>query len=513
MTDSKPNILWIITDHALHYGHHRPGEFEFNRPHLDAFCREGVTFRRAYSVSPTCTPARSSMMTGQYPSRHGQRWNTLAFPPHNRDDFASGQMLYSHYLSSAGYRNAYIGKWHCGHRRLPIDYGIEGWSLPGYGPTYMSEEYEKYCSQRGLGPATACIENHRRFPEYNGQKMVLHSDIEPNWHFMDAFGVLQGPPEAHEVNFVEHLCSRKIRELAQGDQNWSLVASFWGPHHPYFPSEPYASMYNPADIPEYPSFHETYQNKPFRYVIHRDLTYLGRADMWDWPTWSRALALGFGQARQLDDAAGRLLATLAETGQAENTIVIYCADHGDAAASHGGLWDKSSTCIEEVVRIPMALRWPAGFEGGQYSDALVSNMDITATVLDAAGITTPEIMQSRSLLPLCLNNGQTPWPDHLVCEHNGHHDDILQRMIVTRDYKYVAAHLDGDELYDLREDPYEMTNLIDSPRHAAVLRELRIKLVQHMQANETLTMGTGVEYTPGATQLVHALELKLAGEL
>jgi arylsulfatase A-like enzyme len=514
MCNTRPNILWIITDHALHYGHNRPGEFEFDRPHYESLCEQGVCFDHAYSVSPICTPARSSMMTGQYPSRHGLRWNTLGFPPYNRNDFASGQKLYSHYLSSAGYRNAFIGKWHCGHQRLPVDYGIEGWSLSGYGAVYMSEAYERYCEKLGLGPATALIENHRRIPEYNGKTMVLHSDIDSHWHFMDAFGVLEGPPEAHENNFVAHLCSQKVRELAQGNQNWSLVASFWGPHHPYFPSEPYASMYDPGTIPEYPSFREVYRNKPFRHIIHRDLTYLGRADMWDWPTWSRALALAYGQARQLDDAVGSLLATLEATGQADNTIVVYCADHGDAAASHGGLWDKSSTCLEEVVRIPLTVRWPSGFNGGTESNALVSNMDITATILDAAGIDTPQTMQSRSLLPLCRDSAGTVWPDHLVCEHNGHHDDILQRMIVTDRYKYVAAHLDGDELYDLHEDPYEMTNLIHSPDHIALRRELRTRLLEHMEVNEPTRLETGkyADYTPEATQLMHALKLQIAEE-
>ncbi|MCF8089130.1 MAG: sulfatase-like hydrolase/transferase [Desulfotignum sp.] len=515
MDAEKPNILWIITDHALHYGHHRPGEFELHRPHFEQLCEEGVCFDRAYSVSPICTPARSSMMTGQYPSRHGQRWNTLGFPPHNRNDFATGQMLYSHYLSSAGYRNAYIGKWHCGHTRLPADYGIEGWSLPGYGAHYQCEAYGQYCKELGLGMPTALIEEHRRISEYKGKKLVLHSDVDTDWHFMDSFGVLQGPPEAHEANFVSHLSCEKLKELTQSDQSWSMVASFWGPHHPYIPSEPYASMYDPSDIPEYPSFREIYKDKPFRHFIHRDLTYLGKMDMWDWDTWSRVLARAYGQARQLDDAVGHLLDTLDETGQADNTIVVYCADHGDAAASHGGLWDKSSTCLEEVVRIPLAVRWPKGFKGGRTSNALVSNMDITATILDAACITPQKDMQSRSLLPLCLDEGDSSWPEHLVCEHNGHHDDILQRMIVTDQYKYVAALLDGDELYDLKEDPCEMTNLIHSPELEPIRRKLRSKLVDHMKSNEVMGMGSGkyTEYTPGATQLMHSLALQVSGEL
>ena len=126
----KPNILFIITDHHAFYNHHRPGEFEYLWPCFEGFCSQGVRFDRAYTVSPICTPARSSMMTGVYPSRHGLIRNTDGG---GVSDFGSGRQLYSHYLAREGYRNAYVGKWHCGHTRLPVDYGIEGWGLLDYG--------------------------------------------------------------------------------------------------------------------------------------------------------------------------------------------------------------------------------------------------------------------------------------------------------------------------------------------------------------------------------------------
>ena len=108
----QPNILLIITDHQAYYGHNRPGEFEYVLPRFEQFCTEGVRFDRAYTVCPICTPARSSMMSGLYPSKHGLIWNT---EDTGRHDFDSDQLLYSHYLTQSGYRNAYIGKWHCGH--------------------------------------------------------------------------------------------------------------------------------------------------------------------------------------------------------------------------------------------------------------------------------------------------------------------------------------------------------------------------------------------------------------
>jgi arylsulfatase A-like enzyme len=106
----RPNILFIITDHHAFYAHNRPGEYECRWPRFEQFCGQGVRFDRAYSVCPLCSPARASMMTGRYPSRHGLIWNTENHWTDNLWDFRPGELLYSHHLSRAGYRNAYIGK-------------------------------------------------------------------------------------------------------------------------------------------------------------------------------------------------------------------------------------------------------------------------------------------------------------------------------------------------------------------------------------------------------------------
>ncbi|MHC4365482.1 MAG: sulfatase-like hydrolase/transferase, partial [Planctomycetota bacterium] len=103
--ETKPNILFIITDHHAYCGHDREGEFEYKWPLFEKFCHEGIRFDRAYSVCPLCTPARASMLTGVYPSSHGLMWNTYYADMH---DFRDGQKLYTDYLSQAGYRNAYV---------------------------------------------------------------------------------------------------------------------------------------------------------------------------------------------------------------------------------------------------------------------------------------------------------------------------------------------------------------------------------------------------------------------
>ena len=482
MSNQKPNILLIITDHHAYYRHSREGEINVPMEHFQGLGQDGVWFDRAYSVSPICTPARCSMMSGVYPSSHGLRWNTDGGPMVQKRDFSSGQLLYSHFLSQAGYRNAYVGKWHCGHDRLPIDYGIEGWSLPDYGKIYMSEAYREYAEERGLGDARAKIEHNINHPEWESQTLTLHHPSP--WTFMNSSGVLVGPPAAHEEQFVAHLAVEKLRELVRAQQPFSLVVSFWGPHQPYFPSEPYASLYDPKDIPEYPSFQDDLATRPTRHYIHRERHHEGAKRWRDWGIWQEILSRCYGQIAQTDAAIGDVLGALDELGIAEDTLVLCCADHGDSVACHGGLWDKASTFTEEVGRVPMALRWPAAVPGGRSLGRAVSNMDVTATMLEAAGMEVPVWMHSRSLLGLCRNPETQDYPDAVVCEHNGHGEDLLMRIIVDGRYKYVAALFDGDELYDLDEDPYEMRNLVDDPAYQSVKDRLRQKIIEHMETTK-----------------------------
>jgi arylsulfatase A-like enzyme len=313
---------------------------------------------------------------------------------------------------------------------------------------------------------------------------------------MNGSGVLRGPPQAHEEQFVAHLAVEKLRELATCSQPWSLVASFWGPHQPYLPTEPFASLIDPATIPEYPTFGDDLSGRPIRHHMHRDFHHVGAKAWRDWSTWQEILARAYGQGLQTDFAVGQILDALGECGLAENTLVLWCADHGDAVASHGGLWDKASTYTEEVARIPMAVRWPTEFAGGRASDLLVSNMDVTATMLSAAGLSVPEAMDSRSLLPICTGD-TTIWPDELICEHNGHGEDILQRIIFHDRFKYVAALYDGDELYDLAADPFELHNLAAVPEYRRTKTDLRQRIIAHIERSNDKR----------ATRLAYALKL------
>ncbi len=143
------------------------------------------------------------------------------------------------------------------------------------------------------------------------------------------------------------------------------------------------------------------------------------------------------------------------------------------------------------------MRWPARFKGGKRTDKIVSNMDVTATILEAVGIKVPGYMHSRSLLEFCREPQRSDWPEYTVAEHHGHGDQITQRIIVGRRYKYVAALFDGDELYDLHKDPFEQHNLVNSTDHRDIRDRLRSRIIKHIEKNEDEM----------AEKLAHALKL------
>jgi arylsulfatase A-like enzyme len=147
------------------------------------------------------------------------------------------------------------------------------------------------------------------------------------------------------------------------------------------------------------------------------------------------------------------------------------------------------------------VHYPAKIRQGFVTDRPVSNMDVTATILDAAGVGVPDHFDSRSLLDFA--NGDAEWPEALVCEHNGHDCEILQRIVIKGGWKYTAALFDGDELYDLDNDPSELSNLVDDEQSLVKKRELQGTLVRHMDANDS---------KGESAKLLHRLRLETNGD-
>ncbi len=470
----KPNILWLIVDHMAFAGHYRQHLPDYHWPHLEALAKQGVWFDRAYTTVPVCTPARASLMTGQRPSKHGLRWNPEYNILQNLQDFRGDQRLFNHRLADQGYKTSFVGKWHCGRKKLPSDYGMSGWSMPDYGNVYGSNEYKTYLNELGLHQPSCQLDHQLFDPEMDGRE-VLMDPPEP-WTYMDGCGVLKGDERAQEQFFVAHRAQQELAMLQNSEEPWCMVASFWGPHHPYIPSESFASKIEPSAIKPYPSFDEDLSKKPFRFGIHRDLRCDFRAhERWpDWSTWQTVMARCYAQGLQTDAAIAQLIDSLESSGEIDNTLIIVTADHGDAIASHGAGWDKYSTYTEEVGRVPLVIRWPEKIEAGQRSQRLVSGLDITATIIaaakaDASGLDGRDLLAEN---PVNLTSEASK--EHLVVEHYGHSGDVAyQRIVYQGDWKYVVAWGDDDELYNLKDDPYELNNRLQDIEALEVLANLQ----------------------------------------
>ena len=467
----KPNIVFILNDHQAYYRHGWDDGPKVRRPHFDRLASQGVLFRRAYTACPLCGPARRTMLTGLFPHNHGELKNDTNHP--------YDRQVYLDVLAGAGYRSYYYGKWHAG-AGTAHDHGCEGFSYPSYNNPYTKPEYKQYLKRRGLDEPEILIEQTFWSPARMRVGELYRQ--EQGWCNEHASGILQTPTDTHEAFFLANLTCRKLRELAaQGDgRPFSMRVDFWGPHQPYFPTREYADLYRPEEIPEYGSFRDDLADKPEIYRtehnagISRDRKLL-QPNPIPWSEWQKVLARCYAQISLMDAAGGRILDTLDELHLAENTLVIWTTDHGDALACHGGHFDKASYMPEEMVRIPMAVRFAGRIPPGQVSDRLVSNLDVAPTLLDAAGAAFETEIDGASLLPLCCGQS-SPWRDDLMCQTHGHGEDHVGRLVVTDRYKYVANRGQMDELYELAADPYELRNLIGDPACKDVLVDMRRRL-------------------------------------
>jgi len=202
-----------------------------------------------------------------------------------------------------------------------------------------------------------------------------------------------------------------------------------------------------------------------------------------WQEWQPVMKRAYENYSYIDAALGKFIDKLEHYGIADNTIIIYTADHGDSLGSHGGMVDKAGDMMEEVMHIPMVVRWP-GVTDGSSCDALVSNLDITPTILEMAGIKAPEYMDGKSLTGL-LKGDDSGWREDFMAQHYGHFKiHVPQRALYYKNFKFIATKGDIQELYDLEKDQFELHNLIYEPWVKDISSEMRKRLLDNMDRYE-----------------------------
>jgi arylsulfatase A-like enzyme len=438
-----PNILLINVDQLRYDSLGCTGNPVVKTPHIDALAAAGISFSAAYTPLPSCCPARQSLLAGVMPEQHGGLWNYNGgvLPVEGLSPQCN---IWVQRLRDAGYRTAYLGKWHVHPELDPTHFGFETFDDPPHDNFTTPHKAVKYP-----------VENNP-WPEF------------PIGHYETL------PVEQCHTHVLAGACIERIDSFRADGGPWHIRLDFSEPHLPCVPAEPFASMVPPESLPPWPNFDETFEGKP--YIQQQQLRNWCIED-WTWKEWSVYLSGYYGIISQLDDAVGRVVHHLEETGQMEKTIVIFTTDHGDAAGSHR-MMDKHYVMYEEETHVPLAIRWDGVVEPGRVNDDFISHfLDLPVTLLELLDLPVPKEYQGLGFLPQ-LRGEPAPHPrEFAFSSYNGQQFGLYcQRMIRDRKYKYVWNATDMDELYDLENDPYEMNNLAAAGEDSDLCRSYRLKV-------------------------------------
>lgn len=502
MSDKNPNILLITSDqqHFSTLGAINP---RIQTPALDRLCAEGTRFSRAYCTNPTCTPTRASIITGMYPSQHGA-WSlgTKLF----EDVPTIGQML-----GDAGYATSLVGKAHFqplaskpGMESIecqPIMRDLDFWRKfhgPWYGfqhvETARMHGCESHAGQHyGIWMEEQGLKNWRDYFDEWPVNRERERQMRANRHWAL-------PEEFHYNRWTGERTVAQIERAHREGQPFFLWSSFLDPHPPYIVSEPWASMYDPADMEPgrlVPGEHD-------RNPIHFGKTQENDPEWWKAATQGeqaihgsyrhhrtdedlrKDMACYYGMVSFLDQQVGRILAALDRLGLAEDTLVVYSTDHGHFLGQHG-LTAKCIHHYEDLLKIPFLVRWPGRVPAGGVNETIQNLVDLSPTFLTAAGLPVPGAMTGVDQTA-SWRDGQAVRSGTVIENHHGARRFHL-RSYVNQRYK-ITVYRDGDqgELFDLVEDPQEVRNLWAEPEAAALKGRMLHEFMQQTLRDEPMRM-------------------------
>jgi arylsulfatase A-like enzyme len=418
-------------------------------PNLDRIANEGTLFRHGYSTTPTCTPARAALLTGEGPWRHGMLGYTrvgVRYP-----------VEMPRALRELGYHTTGIGKMHW-HPQRNL-HGFHQAILDESGRELSGEfrsDYRAWLASTapGVDPDATGI----GWNSYRAGSYVLPEELHPtHWTAQTA------------INYLDHY---------DRTEPFFLKVSFARPHSPYDPPDRFMRQYADADLPD-----RHIGNWCDRYRVPNGDTFnIWHGDMG--AEQARKSRQGYyGSISFIDEQIGRILESLESHGMYDETLIIFCSDHGDMLGDHH-MWRKSYA-YEPSARVPFLMRWPTGLvsaERGQVRDEPVEIRDILPTFLDAAGGERIEGMDGKSMLPLVAN--QAPdWRPYIDLEHDVCYSDTNHWTGLTDGkVKYIFHAKDGEEqLFDLAADPGEEKDLAGDTHHTALLQQWRGRMIAHLE--------------------------------
>lgn len=467
----QPNVLVIFTDEQRYDTLACYGNTQIQMPHLNALADQSVIFDQAYVTQPLCTPSRASIMTGKWPHQLDCNQLDVIMPDQHR--------CLPEYFKQGQYNCGYHGKWHLGDEVF-AQHGFDDWQAieDGYIGTYhpqrdpktksaywhwlIAKGYEPHAPGEGFGRSTTA-----RFPEADGKPAFLG--------------------ESASKFITQHQ-----------DKSWMLYVNFLEPHMPYF--GPRDNQYDPADIslPENFDAPPTDKHPLKSRMLHEYYHVKGHSGLMvqTKDQWRRMIANYWGLCSLVDTHVGRILQTLRDSGQWDNTIIVFTSDHGDMMGSHQLL--AKTVMYEESVRVPFLIKM-AGQKKSRRVDGPVSLIDLMPTLLEltAAQNSGTTKLPGQSLVPLMTQDESVSHRDVFIVQQGPNWggkiqylqsdlsqdelEDAIQspvRTIVTLDgWKFCCSARGEHELYHLQDDPFEKNNLACDPAQHQRIKTLTDKLL------------------------------------
>lgn len=487
-----PNIL-LITSDQQHPNCIGPVNPRLRTPALDRLAREGTRFDRAYCPNPTCTPSRASIITGMYPSQHGA-WSLGTKLMEDVPTVGAA-------LQAAGYFTGLVGKAHFqplasrpGYESIecqPILRDLEFWRKftgPWYGfqrvetarmhgcESHVGGHYAIWMEERGLKNWRDYFEDWPANPEKSCRWWNRRS-----WDL---------PAQFHYTTWTGERTRAQIGAAVQTGKPFFIWSSYHDPHPPYLVSEPWASMYDPAQMEPgrlQPGEHDA-NPEHFRQTQHHNPDWWKRATAGegyvhgahshrhDPEELKKDIACYYGMISFMDAEIGRTLDELDRLGLAGNTLVIFTTDHGHFLGQHG-LIAKAIHHYEDLIRLPFLVRWPGRVPAGRVSTALQNLVDLAPTFLTAAGLPVPGGMTGVNQLP-AWEGGAAVRQWSVTENHHGYRRFHLRTYVNPRYKLTVYRQGEDGELFDLEEDPGEVRNRWHDARYAAVKQRLLLEFMQ-----------------------------------
>lgn len=446
----KNNVLFVITDDQRFDTISALGNGEIITPNLDRLVKKGVSFTRAHIAGGTCgavcMPSRAMALTGRNPFHLEELGGNI--PAEHK--------TVPEVFKNNGYETIGLGKWHNG--------------CPGYARSFTQGEKIFFGGMWDHWNVPTCrYDPTGKYDNVINFVVDFYSDNHHHQQHCDEFD-----PGRHSSTLLTDSAIELLKKNAGKEKPFFMYLAYLAPHDPRTMPDEFREMYDAEKITLPPNFQEIIDTN-YPLMVHRDEHLAAYPRQKD--EIKRHIAEYYAMITHLDHEIGRLLDALDESGEAENTIIVFTGDNGLAVGQHG--WLGKEDIYEHGVRVPLIMAGP-GIAQNERNDAYVYLYDIFPTLCEKLGIEIPSSVDGKSFASLLDGCHGDSFRDELYLIF-----DKFVRGVKDDRYKLIE-YRNGDKhedrwtfLYDIRNDPWEKENLAVCPEYKEKIKEMRDKMIKH----------------------------------